>query len=185
MDKLEKFFNEQHDAFDEEPKEGHLNRFDARLDQIRSPKKSVQRRGWPFLQIAAAAVILLLAANLFVYLLPQKTLPGNQTASHGEMDETATFYTTRINSGMSQLKQMADRGIGTESELVQIKKEMDEMDHLHQDLQKEYSENPNDERVINAMIEYYQTKLNIINTIKTDLENIKTIKNNSHETTKL
>ena len=101
------------------------------------------------------------------------------------MAETATFYTTRINSGMSQLKQLADKGIGSEAELAQIKMEMDEMDHLHQDLQKEYSENPNDERVINAMIEYYQTKLNIINTIKTDLENAKTIKNKSHETTKL
>ena len=86
---------------------------------------------------------------------------------------------------MSQLKQLADRGIGSEAELTQVRKEMDEMDKLHQDLQKEYSENPNDERVINAMIEYYQTKLNIINTIQTDLENAKTIKNKSHENTKL
>jgi hypothetical protein len=68
---------------------------------------------------------------------------------------------------------------------VQLKKEMDEMDHLYQELQKEYSENPNDERVINAMIEYYQTKLNIINTIKTDLENVKSIKNKNHENTQL
>ncbi len=185
MDKLEKFFNEQHDAFDEEPKEGHLDRFEVRLGQIRTPKNSGQSGGLPFLKIAAAAVVLLLAANLFVYLLPQKTLTENQTASNGDMAETATFYTTRINSGMSQLKQLADKGIGSEAELAQIKMEMDEMDHLHQDLQKEYSENPNDERVINAMIEYYQTKLNIINTIKTDLENAKTIKNKSHETTKL
>jgi hypothetical protein len=69
--------------------------------------------------------------------------------------------------------------------LIQLNKEMDEMDHLYQDLQKEYTKNPNDERVINAMIEYYQTKLNIINTIKTDLEYIKTIKNKNHENTQL
>ena len=101
------------------------------------------------------------------------------------MDETARFYTVRITSGLSQLQQMADQGIGTTQDLAQVKKEMEEMDRLHQDLQKEYSNNPNDERVINAMIEYYQTKLDIINTIKSDLEKVKSIKNKNHENTKL
>jgi hypothetical protein len=56
---------------------------------------------------------------------------------------------------------------------------------LYQDLQKEYSKNPNDERIVSAMIEYYQTKLNIINTIKSDLENVKSIKNKNNENTEL
>ncbi len=185
MDKLEKYFNEQRDAFEEEPGEGHLNRFEARLDQVHTPKTRQFIKDLPFLKIAAVIVILLLAANLLTYLLPQRTGHLIQPVANGEMNETANFYTTRINSGMSQLKQLADKGIGSEAELNQIKKEMDEMDVLHQDLQKEYSDNPNDERVIHAMIEYYQTKLNIINTIKNDLENIKTTKNNNHETTKL
>ena len=80
---------------------------------------------------------------------------------------------------------MAEQGIGSEQELAIVKKEMDEMDRLCKDLQAEYSKNPNDERVVNAMIEYYQTKLNIINTIKTDLENVKSIKNKKNESTKL
>jgi len=80
---------------------------------------------------------------------------------------------------------MAGEGIGSQKELVQIKHELSEMDSLFVNLQAEYKANPNDERIINAMIEYYQTKLDIVNTIKTDLENVKNLKNKKHENTEI
>ncbi len=184
MDKLDKLFNEQHDAFDEEPMEGHFQRFEARLENYHSKKKRTLITS-PFLKIASVVIILLLCANLIAYLLPGKKENNQQRFASTEMNETVNFYTVRINSGILQLKQMADQGIGSEQEVEQVKKEMEEMDRLYQDLQKEYSKNPNDERVVNAMIEYYQTKLDIINTIKTDLENVKLNKNKNHENTKL
>lgn len=184
MDKLENIFKDQREAFDEEPSDGHLQRFETKLNQFHSKGKPTFS-SWPFLKIASVLVIILLSVNLLVYLLPNKKEKKVQTFANTEMNETVNFYNVRINSGFSQLKIMAGQGIGSEQELVQLKKEMDEMDHLYQELQKEYSENPNDERVINAMIEYYQTKLNIINTIKTDLENVKSIKNKNHENTQL
>lgn len=183
MDKLDKIFKDQREAFDEEPKEDHFQRFEEKLNRFHSHKKRTLQ-AWPFLKIASLVIIILLSANLFVHLFQQKAGKNVEKFASSEMNETAHFYTTRINSGLSQLKQMADEGIGSKMEFYQVKKEMDEMDRLHQDLQQEYSKNPNDERVINAMIEYYQTKLNIINTIKTDLENVKSI-NKSHENTKL
>lgn len=184
MDKLDKLFNDQKEEFDDEPMEGHFQRFEEKLNKYHSQKNQIKPL-WPFLKIASLVIIVLLSANLFVHLVPEKKEKKNQEFANSEMDETARFYTTRIKSGLSQLKQMADRGVGSTDELIQVKKEMEEMDRLHKDLQKEYSENPNDERVVNAMIEYYQTKLNIINTIKTDLENIQTINNKSHENTEL
>jgi hypothetical protein len=184
MDKLDKLLNDHHEAFDEEPLEGHLQRFEGKLDHYHS-RRRLKDKTWPFLKIASLVIIVLLSANLVIHLIPAKSENKIQTAANNEMDETARFYTIRINSGFSQLKQLADQGIGSEQELVQVKKEMDEMDQLHQDLQKEYSKNPNDERVINAMIDYYQTKLNIINTIKSDLENVKSIKNKNNEKTAL
>ncbi len=184
MDKLEKLFNENRDAFEEEPSDGHFDRFETKLDQYHSVKKRTLI-AWPFLKIASVLIIVLLSANLLIYVMPGKKETNPRQFANSEMNETANFYTVRINSGMSQLKLMADQGIGSEKELMQVKKEMDEMDKLFQDLKKEYSQNPNDERVVNAMIEYYQTKLDIINTIKTDLENVKTIKNNNHENKEL
>ena len=80
---------------------------------------------------------------------------------------------------------MANEGIGLATEIVQIKHELSEMDSLFLNLQQEYKANPNDERIINAMIEYYQTKLDIVNTIKTDLENVKQIKRKYNENTEM
>lgn len=184
MDKLDKIIIEQREAFDEEPQEGHFLRFEGKLEQYHK-KKKITLKTWPFLKIASVVIIVLLSTNLIVYLLPGKKVANERQYSNTELNETANFYTVKINSGITQLKQMADQGIGSEQELTIVKKELDEMDQQFQDLQKEYSKNPDDERVVNALIEYYQTKLNIINTIKTDLENIKSIKNRNHENTQL
>jgi hypothetical protein len=184
MDKLDKLFNDQREAFDEEPMEGHFQRFEAKLDHYHA-KKGGFAVAWPFLKVASVVIILLLSANLVIHFLPGKSAKNQPLFADSELNETARFYTTRINSGMSSLKQMAAQGIGSEQELMQVNKEMAEMDSLYSDLQNEYSKNPNDERVINAMIEYYQTKLNIINTIKSDLDNVKTIKNKKHENSNL
>lgn len=184
MDKLDKLFNDQRESFDEEPLEGHFQRFEAKLDQYHT-KKGGFAIAWPFLKVASVVIILLLCANLVAYFLPGKEAGNQPMFANSELNETAIFYTTRINSGMSSLKRMAEQGIGSEQELKQVNREMAEMDSLYRDLQKEYSKNPNDERVINAMIEYYQTKLNIINTIKSDLDNVKSIKNKKHENSNL
>ena len=184
MNQLDKLFKEQKEAFDEEPKGDHFQRFEAKLDQYHA-KKSGFAVAWPFLKVASVVIILLLSANLFIYFLPGKEAKDQPLFANSELNETAKFYTTRINSGMSSLEQMTAQGIGSEQELLQVNKEMAEMDSLYRDLQKEYSNNPDDERVVNAMIEYYQTKLNNINTIKSDLENVKTIKNKNHENTNL
>jgi hypothetical protein len=80
---------------------------------------------------------------------------------------------------------MAGEGIGSKQEIVQIRQELSEMDSLFVNLKQEYQTNPNDERIINAMIEYYQTKLEIVNTIKTDLEKVKQLKNKGDENTEI
>lgn len=184
MNKLEKLFKDQREVFDEEPLEGHFQRFEQKLDRYHS-RKTASLRTWPFLRIASLVIIVLLSANLFVHLLPGKAENKNKLFANTEMNETALFYTTRINSGLSHLQQMANQGIGSNLELTQVKKELNEMDMLYQDLRKEYSQNPNDERVVQAMIEYYQTKLNIISRIKSDLENVKSIKNKNNENKEL
>ena len=66
-----------------------------------------------------------------------------------------------------------------------LKEELKNMDVTYKELQKELKANPNDERVINAMIEHYQTKLNVMTYILDQLKQIKneneTQNTNSHE----
>jgi len=55
-------------------------------------------------------------------------------------------------------------------------KEMKSMDSTYVSLQKELKANPNDERIINAMIEHYQTKLEVMTYI---VNQLKTIRNDN------
>ncbi|MEI6138165.1 MAG: hypothetical protein WCP85_02820 [Mariniphaga sp.] len=183
MDKLDKIFFENRADFDEEPQNGHFERFEQRLNQVKmkNPKPILS----PFLKVAAVLVIVLLSANLFFTIRSPKPKVNETAANRNEINEASFYYTRKINTGIRELETMANEGIGSPSEIVQIKHELSEMDSLFLNLQQEYKANPNDERIINAMIEYYQTKLDIVNTIKTDLENVKQQKRKYNENTKM
>ena len=61
------------------------------------------------------------------------------------------------------------------------------MDSVYVQLQKELKANPNDERIINAMIEHYQTKVDVMNYILNQFKAIRNENQNngSHEETNL
>jgi hypothetical protein len=183
MDELDKIIIENRHEFEDEPPIGHLDRFAERLRQAESKRKSWQFS--PFLKIASILVIILLSANLYFYLRNPKSEVKEIAATKSDLGEASFYYTNSINNGIRDLEKMASEGIGSQKELVQIKHELSEMDSLFVNLQTEYKANPNDERIINAMIEYYQTKLDIVNTIKTDLENVKHLKSKKHENPKI
>lgn len=179
MNDIDKILTRHRAALEEEPLDGHLDRFRQRL------KKSNLKPSNPisgFLKVAAVLVIILLSANLIVTLRTVKPGSEESAAINNELNEASFYYTNSINNGIRDLEKMASEGIGSQQEILQIKHELSEMDSMFISLQKDYKINPNDERIINAMIEYYQTKLDIVNTIKTDLEKVKQqLKIKNHE----
>ena len=64
-------------------------------------------------------------------------------------------------------------------------KEMKSMDSIYVSLQKELKANPNDERIINAMIEHYQTKLEVMTYIVNQLKTIRNENQNKTENEKV
>jgi len=63
--------------------------------------------------------------------------------------------------------------------------EMKSMDSVYVSLQKELKANPNDERIINAMIEHYQTKVEVLNYIVSQLKTIRNDNQNQEENEKV
>jgi len=57
--------------------------------------------------------------------------------------------------------------------------ELTSMDSVYVELQKELRENPDDQRIIDAMIKHYQTKLDVMNYILDQLRQIKAETENS------
>jgi len=61
--------------------------------------------------------------------------------------------------------------------------ELQSMDSVYVELQKELRANPNDQRIVNAMIKHYQTKIEVMSYILDQLKQINTETENtgSHE----
>ncbi|HET6559351.1 MAG TPA: hypothetical protein VFG54_18650 [Prolixibacteraceae bacterium] len=181
-DELERLIlDNRHSLENEEPMEGHFERFEARLQKASKPSKVIYFK--PILRIAAIVVFALLAVNhVRIYFFPEKQEALTLGSISAEYREVEFYYTNAIEDGMSQWNKLNKEGYVTEAEQQIMLEEQQEFDRMYQKLQEDLNENPNDERVINAMIEYYQARMNIINLIINKLQEVKQQKNNkSHE----
>lgn len=166
MDDLEQFIKNKRDSFQEEtPHEGHFERFEMKLDKQRK-KKPIRL----ILSISSVAAALVLALILFSSnQSKQKSLTLSDLSDH--YAEVEFYYTSSIKQQTQLLKSIASGDREEDSKIKILLKEMEEYDTVYDQLCKDLEATPNDQRVINALIDYYQTKLGIINKILTELEN--------------
>jgi len=165
----------------EEPLEGHFERFEARLLNSSKPTRLINFR--VVLKIAALVVFALLAVNQArIWLIPEKKVALTLGSVSKEYQEVEFYYTNAIQVGMNQWRTLSHEGFVSESEQQNMQKEQMEFDQMYQKLQVDLEANPTDERVINAMLEYYQARMNIITIIINKLQDAKQQKNNrNHE----
>ena len=179
-DKVDKIIRENKTAFEEDAPKGHFERFEQRLNQKRiRPEKNRKKL---YLQIAAAVVFVLMATNqVRMYLQVPDVKPVTLGSISPEYSEVEFYYVSAIGQGMEHWEKLTADGMISQDEQDMMKKEILEFDETYKRLQQDLVANPDDERVINAMLEMYQTRLNIINLIIDKLEHIKKLKANNHE----
>lgn len=173
---------------DNTPPEGHFERFEEKLAKQHNKRTFSMNVVW---KVAAAVIFVFLAVNQGIIWFsadeeqPQFTTSREQVSLASvsdEYEEVEFYYTNAINSGLNQWERMASEGLITEEEQQMMDTELAEFENVYQKLQNDLAANPNDERVINAMLEYYQTKLSLINMIVNKLEEVKQKNNRNHET---
>ena len=173
---------------DNEPLEGHFARFEEKLKK----QHRKNQLGWKMvLKVAAAVIFVLLASNqVIIYFSPDgQGMLKRQTANaeitlasvSPEYGEAEYYYRTSIQAGMEQWNSLVADGVISEQEQSMMSEEFDEFEQRYQALQKDLAANPNDERVVNAMLEIYRGKLAVINMIVNKLEEVKQQKNTSYE----
>jgi hypothetical protein len=171
---------------DMEPMDGHFERFQAKLKKQHKTKRITFNVVW---KVAAAAVFAFLAVNqALIYFAPEKQNLAENKAEFSlssvspEYREVEFYFTNAISDGLNQWNSLKNDGLISETEQEAMNLELAEFEERYKTLQSDLSINPNDERVINAMLEYYQAKLDIINVIVSKLEEVKekknTLKNN-------
>jgi hypothetical protein len=103
-----------------------------------------------------------------------------------QMQKVEYYYTSQIDELSAGLDSLST---DTQADIKKMMtEELAEMDSLHLELQKKLGSNPGDDRVVNAMITYYQTKLGMMKSFLNTLAQIKqsnNSKNVNHESTLL
>jgi hypothetical protein len=180
-DELERLIlNNRKSILNEEPLEGHFERFESRLHKASKPARKISFQ--PFLKIAAIVLFALLAVNQArIYFLPEKKETLSLGSISPEYREVEFYYTSSIQSEMNQWQILKDEGIISKSDELMMQKEQDEFDQLYQKLLVDLKAHPDDERVINAMLEYYQARMNVMSLVISKLKEVKQTKNKSHE----
>jgi hypothetical protein len=179
MDHLEKFFEKNRAAFDEyEPREGHMARFEARMNEAfgeEEPVPVVLRRDRSmFLRIAAGFVILF-TFSFFVYDFARtRSIEREQgMALTGELGEAVNYYDNAAASGLGTIRNIACCGKEKEQIYSMASGELKTLDANAVELKAALKANPGDERIQSALIRNQQMKEKIMNEMIGQMNKIK------------
>ncbi len=169
---------------DREPSEGHFDRFSVKLE-IRHQKMASQRSIVPYLLKAAVVTLLITLSSLWTW--DHFIRPGSSRMTLGQVSpqykEVENYYLHQVSLMEGEIVNI-DHSQNPEQK-VELMKEIKSMDSTYVSLQKELKANPNDERIINAMIEHYQTKLEVMTYIVNQLKGIRNENLNKKEDEKV
>jgi hypothetical protein len=161
-DKLNQFFSEN-DFDDQEPHSGHLERFERKLNIPTKERKT----SWKWLSVAASVVLVLgfwLGSN------HQKQQFDLADVSP-KMEEVQTYFVSTINQELKTLEK--NRNLETETIIEEALEELEELEDNYKNFVKELNNDGNSRKIINAMIRNYQQRLEILENVLQQIEQIK------------
>jgi hypothetical protein len=181
MKNIEDIIRSNKDFFDEEePSRGHLERFNRKLE-IKFGTATIKRSIVPYLLKAAVVTLLVTLSSLwtwdhFIRSDRDRMTLGQVSPQYKEVE---SYYVHQVNLMESELVNIDLKNNPGQKDMLMT--EMKSMDSVYVQLQKELKANPNDERIINAMIEHYQTKVEIMSFIVSQLKEIRNENQNKTE----
>lgn len=183
MKNIEDIIRENKDFFEAEPSNGHLERFQAMLE-VRFRKEAPKRSIVPYLLRAAVVTLLVTLSSLWTW--DNFIRPDSKRMTLGDVSpqyrEVENYYVHQVSMMEGELSNMS---LSSPEQKEMLLKEMKSMDSVYVSLQKELKANPNDQRIINAMIEHYQTKVDVMNYIIDQLKAVRNENQNMKENEKV
>lgn len=178
METLKKYIRHNRDSFDEkEPLEGHFDRFKQKME-FRKPVRKVNL----FMVGAAAAIAGLILTGSLSLVYNNSSLSKysrneiSLSSISPELKEVESYYQGQINDRYDQINTLKENS--SPEVKAEIVKTIVDMDKGYYTLQKDLSRSPKQERIVSAMIEQYQTRIEMLDQILRTLQNISKINSN-------
>ena len=179
-DNLHKLFDNLNGEFDiENPNVGHELRFLAKLkeDESKTVKlKYTKSNFWKPFMAVAASVILCVSILTFIQKKPQI----NDLASVSpELSKTQEFFTTAINQELANLN--SERNPVTEAIINDALNRITLLEKEYEKLKIDLTESGDDKRVIYAMISNFQNRIDLLQNVMKQIEEVKQLNTNYNE----
>lgn len=176
-DNLENIFNKFENQFDiEEPTIGHFNRFEKKLNTNKTKHKNSFNI---FSKIAIAASIV-----LFVGIWIGQSFNSNSGMELAqvstEMEETQSYFVSTIHKELETIED--ERNADTEAIINDALEQLQILENQYQKLSLELNESAEDKRIIYAMISNFQQRIDLLQSLLQQIENVKQLKQNNNET---
>mgnify|MGYP006286008565 CR=1 FL=1 len=185
-DRLEKYIRENREAFDAyEPLPEVWEKIVLKEDRNKTRKIN-----WMKVFLRAAAVILIFIISYFAHDYiksrdKEQISDADKTAEKPsgciipeDLKETQYYYTGLINEKFRELKQYTKQSPEIAEE---IKRDFNELDSIYGGLKNDLCEEVASEEVIEAMIQNYRIKLELLEDVLFQIKKVQNIKTNTHE----
>lgn len=175
MKTIEDIIRNNREALNTEPPEGHFERFSVKLElrkETRKPTVSIIS----YLIKVAAVTLLVILSSLYTWDNLIRKDSGIMTLGDvsPQYREVENYYMKQVNLMENEINTSA---ITSPRHKEALMKEFQSMDTVYVALQKDLKADPNNEIIINAMIEHYEKKLDIMRII---VDQLKAIRNNNN-----
>ena len=176
---INKIFENLEGSFDiETPKLGHELRFLDKLKNSNNVAVSRERGStWkPFLAIAASLVLMI---SVFTYTQQNSKDLYELANVSPEMATTQDFFANTIATELEKLDEV--KSPETQKLVDDAIFQISILDAQYLELKKDLSESGNDKRVIFAMITNFQNRIDVLQSVIQQIENVNQLKNNQNE----
>jgi len=181
MKKLEDIIRKNKEKFDDrEPAEGHFERFQSKLNRYNNKKTSFSS-SYKVVLKAAVVGLLVVLSSLWLY----DNIYDNQSTQQivvknvpSEFREAQLYYSSMVDRKYNQIQ---DFEFKSKKQKKMLLNELKAMDSVYYNIKQDFKENPNDPRVMNALIRHYQMKLEVMTQVLEQLNQVQAIKNKDNE----
>lgn len=168
---IENFIKKNYQMFNQdEPDEGHFERFKAKIEQ----NSKTKRRNFIQISIKFSSIAAILIIGFIIFnhtdnfLKTQKISESISFETDEDFEEVTGFYQSQIDSKINEINHLECKQSDNQKE--QINKDLNELTNSFNELNNEYKNNPENSMIKNAMITNYQTRVSMLNMIANKLK---------------
>lgn len=179
-DQIEKIFEELNGSFDlDQPRTGHRERFLNRLEEPVEKRGRTGNSWWRHLSIAAS-IALLLSASVFLF-RTEPSMEDQVAQISPEVSQTSRYFSGLVSQQVLELQQMASPE--TQPLIEDALKQIQQLELNYQKLENDLISGGNSKMILSAMIQNFQTRIDLLQEVMDHVEQVKQLKNENHENT--